>query len=234
MKTGRNKESADVWKQMDGYSAEASAVKRKRDKIELYCGVMEEIKKRVAVVNGFLHGECYTLYKATTVECMCLQIRKILELIALGSLVVNKKEFSTQHKNFHKLWNGGKILKTLEKINPDFYPKPIKEKPSSNPKVRSSLKKVRDGYLTKSEFIEVYGKCGKIAHADNPYGSKTNFDYYEKKISEWLKKIMKLLNNHEIRLANDENMYLIHMMEKRDGKVHGYTFTPVNVGEISK
>ena len=40
------------------------------------------------------------------------------------------------------------------------------------------------------------------------------------------KKIMNLLNNHKIRLANDEIMYLIHMKEERDGKVHGYTFVP--------
>ncbi len=197
-----------------------------RDKIDHYCDVMEEIKKRVEVVNGFLHGGCYTLYMATTLECICLQIRKILELIALGSLVINKKEFSTQHKNFHKHWNGGEILKKLEKINPDFYPTPIKEKPSSVPKVKSDLEDIKDGYLTKSEFIEVYGRCGKMAHADNPFGPKTNYDYYEKQISKWLKKIMNLLNNHQIRLANDEIMYLIHMKEERDGKVHGYTFVP--------
>ena len=123
-----------------------NSLKRKRDKIDHYCDVMEEIKKRVAVVNGFLRGGCYTLYMATTLECMCLQVRKILELIALGSLVVNKNEFSTQHKNFHELWNGGEILKKIEKINPYFYPKPIKENPSSNPKVKSVLEDVKDGY----------------------------------------------------------------------------------------
>ncbi|HUT31445.1 MAG TPA: hypothetical protein VMX13_16745 [Sedimentisphaerales bacterium] len=200
---------------------------RKRHKIDHYCAVMEQIKKRVEVVNGFLHGGCYTLYMATTLECMYLQVRKILELIVLGSLVVNKKEFSTHHKNFHKLWNGGEILKKIEKNNPDFYPKPVKEKPSSKPRVKSHLEDIQDGYLTKDEFIEVYGRCGKIAHADNPFGSKTNYPYYEKQISEWLRKIMTLLNTHTIRLVNDQNMYLIHMKEQGDDKVHGYTFARV-------
>ncbi len=195
---------------------------------------MEEVKKRVAVVKGFLKGGCYTLYMATTLECMCLQIRKILELIVLGSLVVNKTEFAKQHKDFHKHWNGGKILKKLEKINPDFYPKPIKEKSSSDPKIKSDITAVKDGYLTKGEFVAVYGRCGKIAHADNPFGTKTDYDYYEKQISEWLDKIMKLLNNHEIRLVNDKNIYVFHVEEERDDKVHGYTFAPVKAEDINK
>jgi len=206
-------------------------LKKKRDKIDHYCNVMEEIKKRVAVVNGFLHGDCYTMYKATTLECVGLQIRKILELIALGSLVVNVNEYSKQHKNFYKHWNGGEILKKLENINPDFYPTPINEKSSANPEIKSHLEDVKNGYLTKDDFIKLYGRCGNIAHADNPFGSKVNCAYYEKQIPEWLKKITNLLNSHTIRLVSDENMYLIHMREERDGKVHGYTFTPVKGGD---
>ncbi len=83
---------------------------------------------------------------------------------------------------------------------------------------------LKEGYLTKEDFLKVYEKCGKIMHADNPFGSKTDLDYYEKQIDIWINKIIRLLNSHLIKLVDDTNLYLIHMQEERDDKVHVYTF----------
>ena len=82
-------------------------------------------------------------------------------------------------------------------------------------------------FLTKKEFIKLYKKCGAIMHAGNPYGPQTNYGYYEKNIPGWRTRILNLLNTHTIRLLDDENIYLIHMKEDRDNKVHHYTFAPV-------
>jgi hypothetical protein len=188
---------------------------------------MEEVKRRIAVVQSFLAGQSKTIYQATTIESMCLQIRKILELIALGSLIANKSVFVEQNAKFEKFWNAKLILQDIERINAKFYPRPIKEVPSITPGVVNDLVELKSGYLTQEKFLKVYEKCGKIMHADNPFGSKTIFEYYEKEVLTWLKEIMSLLNTHTIRLFNDKNMYLIHMKEDRDDRVHGYTFAPV-------
>jgi hypothetical protein len=195
--------------------------------INKYLDLMEEIKKRYKVIRGFLKGQCHTLYKATTLECVYLQIRKILELIALGSLVVNKEEFAKYHKDFDKYWHGGRILQDIQKINPRFYPVPIKEEMSNEPGFTAQWKIITDGYLTKEDFIELYNSCGKILHADNPFGEKIDYSYYEKEIHLWTSKIIRLLNSHQIHLLGDENIYLIHMKESMHDKVHGYTFEPV-------
>jgi hypothetical protein len=73
--------------------------------INLYCDVMQEIKRRTHVVWSFLKGQSTTSFKATTIESSCLQVRKILELIALGSIVANKKEYAKQNDKFEKHWN---------------------------------------------------------------------------------------------------------------------------------
>jgi len=87
-----------------------SDMTRKPPDIDLYCGVMEEIKRRSAVVGSFLNGKSSTIYKATSIESACLQVRKILELIALASLVANKTEFASQKTNSQKYGTQGSSL----------------------------------------------------------------------------------------------------------------------------
>lgn len=191
-----------------------------------YCNLMEEIKRRTAVIRAFGSGGVTVLYKATTIESVYLQFRKILELIALGSLVANKNEFSKVYCDFAKCWNAQYLLKDIERVNPDFYPRPIVEVPTKQPGLKMEWQEKKDGFLTKDQFLKLYEKCGGIMHAGNPYGSRVDYGYYESNIQGWLDKIVGLLNSHTIRLVKDPNIYLIHMKEDRDDKVHQYVFAP--------
>lgn len=58
-----------------------------------YVACMEEIKKRTSVVTAFVHGEINSKYVVTTAESAALQLRIILELVALSSLVANQGEY---------------------------------------------------------------------------------------------------------------------------------------------
>ena len=192
-----------------------------------YCNLMDEIKRRTAVITAFGSGGAAALYKATTIESVSLQFRKILELIALGSLVANKNEFSKVYADFAKCWNAQYLLKDIERVNPNFYPRPIVESPTSQPGVKMEWQDKKDGFLTKTEFLKLYEKCGAIMHAGNPYGSQIDYGYYERNVQGWLDKIIGLLNSHTIRLVNDPNLYLLHMKEDGDDKVHHYVFAPL-------
>ena len=66
----------------------------KKPDIVLYCDLMEEIKRRMSVIDFYLSGGGHALFEPTTIESIGLQLRKILELIAMASLVTNKKEYS--------------------------------------------------------------------------------------------------------------------------------------------
>ena len=72
---------------------------------EKYLGCMREIKRRTDVIQRFLGQELHARYLASTAECIALQFRKTLELIALASLVANRKEYAKQRANFSTDWN---------------------------------------------------------------------------------------------------------------------------------
>lgn len=179
-----------------------------------YREVLIEIKHRTAVVDSLIFGQVHVIYVPTTVESICLQIRKILELIAFSSLIANKEIYSSQHKKFSEHWNARLMLQDLERINPDFYPQPILQKPSSTPGISSDWVDRKDDFLTKELFIKVYEKCGGILHADNPYGNKTDYPYYQEQAKDWRNRIVNLLNAHTIKLVNDKNLYLFQMGAK--------------------
>jgi hypothetical protein len=69
-------------------------------------------------------------------------------------------------------------------------------------------------------------RVGAIMHAGNPYGSQVDYGYYDRNIQTWLDRITGLLSSHTIKLVNNANLYLVHMQEQRDGKVHHYVFAP--------
>lgn len=191
-----------------------------------YRAVLIEIKNRTAVVDSFIFGKTHAIYIPTTVESVCLQIRKILELVAFSSLIANKEIYSAQHKKFAEHWNARLMLQDLERLNPCFYPHPIIQKPSKTPGIASDWEDRKDDFLTKEYFIKAYEKCGGILHADNPYGKKTDYQHYQSQAKDWRNRIVNLLNAHTIKLINDKNLYLFQMGSK-DTNPSYTAFTPV-------
>ena len=57
---------------------------------EKYLSCMREIKHRTDVIQRFLRQEWHAGYLASTAECIALQFRKTLELVALASLSRNE------------------------------------------------------------------------------------------------------------------------------------------------
>jgi len=193
---------------------------------EKYCNLMEEVKLRINVITYFLSGEGHALYQPATLESVSLQIRKILELVAFGSLVANKEAYTAVFTKISKAWNANDILIELEKVNPDFYPVPIIELPSGIPGVQTRQEKRVGDYLDETEFKEVYGRCGAIAHAPNPYSKGLDYGYYAGMLPVWRTRIVNLLNTHNIQLLGNPGIYLIHMTEHGDDRVKFYRFQP--------
>ena len=187
---------------------------------------MEEVKKRTTVLQGLLDGQINAIYPATSIECAALQLRKILELIALGSLVAHKDEYAANYENFASHWHAERILRDIGKINPDFYPRPMREAPSTRPGIKMDLIDIKDGFLTKDDFISTYNELGGILHAKNPFSSKIEYGRSKDLIREAIGKTVILLNSHQIRLLKSQDFLLVHMKEK-DDRTHAYIFGQV-------
>ncbi len=187
---------------------------------------MKELKLRMEVLGFFVMGKGHALYQPPTIESCCLQVRKMLELIAFGSLAANKDIYSVAYAKFATHWHAGRLLRDLAKVNPDFYPKPVLEVPSKIPGVVNELKDRGPDYLTKDDFQAVYDECGAIMHSRNPYGQPLDYARYQRQLLLWQGRIMNLLNSHQIHLVNTPEFYLIHMKEDQDDEVHFYHFSP--------
>ncbi len=199
----------------------------------LYAQQMEEIKRRFLVLSGFLRGEIHARFIQTTAESVALQFRKILECLALASLVAQRDVYSQFARQLGREWNGKKILANLEKANPAFYPVPTKQ--VLNPQTGRVVETIRveRGFLAKEDFIRLYDACGAMLHAHNPF-AETHPDArsFLAEAPTWMERICVLLNHHQIQLASSDRQWWVLMEAASDGKVHVFDFQRVqNPGE---
>ena len=202
--------------------------KMDNQKIELgrYHNCLYEIKRRIDVIKEHLTGETREKYLIIEVEIICLQFRKILEMISLMSLVANKELYSKQNEKYAKHYHAERIMRDLERINPDFYPEPIRRVKVEGDYDR--IEKIEEGFLTKEEFVEIYEKCGGMMHAQNPFGSPKPFEEIRENFREWLDKICILVAHHQIVLVGGE-LILVAILERSDnGLPQAVIFESIN------
>jgi hypothetical protein len=183
-----------------------------KESINTYLLIMEEIKRRIVVVNHFL-ADGNAVYKATQLETIYLQLRKIVELISYSTLVTNKDVYNEQYKNYMTVWRPNNIFKGIEVIHPNFYPIPIKQNPPTKQGVFHDLDEIESGFLTKEDLLMLLDKCGDIMHADNPFGTRIDYSTFEEDARRYTDKIVKLLGVHKVMFFESEHLYLVQMCE---------------------
>jgi hypothetical protein len=195
------------------------------DDIIRYCDVMEGIKRRLAVADRVGRSEGVDLSPDARVELIYLQYRKILEQIAFASLISNREKFSKIFVKFSKYWNAADLLRDLSRVNAHFYPEPVTVETSSDPAVDWHLSGKKDGYLTKGDFLELYGRTGDILHERNPYAGTFDTEWFTDNARPWWKKIVGLLEVHVVHLFGQDEVYVVRL-QGDDGRVHHYTLQP--------
>lgn len=206
-------------------------LERQDELLNLYLKNMWILKRRIrAVLSIYCSTEdrhTTTLFPQTNIEFSLLQIRKILELIALSSLVSNVDLYKSQLKNVEHMWNARLIFREIERFNPDFYPRSIIVYPED----KTTWYSRENDVLLKDEFIKIYDKIGKTMHQDSTFLSFNDTERYykemEKNILIWIKKIQNLLWTHLIKLEDEKTLFYVSIAGKLSDPPHGNIFDAV-------
>ncbi|WP_227242371.1 hypothetical protein [Paraburkholderia caribensis] len=180
---------------------------------------MEEIKVRGESVHAAVDGE-FSMPPTLVREFCFLQIRMIIELIALGCLVVHGDIPATQSAKLMSAYSANEIIKALEKLHADFYPQPIKRTttPRYDGRRQHHMEAVTDPHLDKGQLLKVYALCGDSLHRGNmkklmKEGKEIPSDLSE--VVSIMEKLKILLNEHVISLL-DPNVKFVCQMANAD------------------
>ena len=184
-----------------------------------YCQCMEEVRHRASLIGSFIASGGSFGSNLHDYEVVCLHLRKILELIAFSALTANKEEYSKIHNDYSKKWNAKRLLKSIGKLNPDFYPQPVEYAGIIDGGVKH-FKEVETGFLNKEDWIKLYDLCSKALHVWNPYEERDRQINFEISVAEWVKRIQNLLKVRYARPLGGKVLWLVNMVSPEDGKAH--------------
>ena len=85
--------------------------------VEIYLSLMEDVKRRIALVRRFAARTLTLGAEVFDYECVSLQLRKILELIAFSSLCANRDAYASVHANVHEHWRAVDMLDALRAVH---------------------------------------------------------------------------------------------------------------------
>lgn len=207
--------------------------------IRKYCILLEEIKLRINSVMEIiderknkeqnLNMEEMIQFHIKT-EFICLQIRKILELIIFGTMVANQEVYKKTYSDFKNHWNVRKIMRKIEIINKNYYPIAMSFGDSKlnddGINYTHELNVLNTEFLTKEEFIKLYDKCSEIIHSPNPF-QNNHLINFEKTLEDWMYKIVSLIYIHQIKLVNSKHTWLITLTYPPNGKINVQLLDPI-------
>jgi hypothetical protein len=196
------------------------------EQMESYCRCMQELKDRLAAVAASLDRALTTEPDIYEYEHVALQFRKILELIAFGSLVANSEAYSRVHKDFAKHWNAKRLLTNLRAMNADYFPKPLEYSQDTSGAVR--FDHVSSEYLTEVDFVDLYTKASRVLHASNPFAESSGITFGYT-FQGWYNRIGLLMRLHQIRLIGNPLHWIVQLVSPRTG--HPVLLAAVEVRE---
>jgi len=129
-----------------------------------YTDLMQEIKERLYVIEDVLSDR--TALRGTLANEFCfLQLRLICECISFACVIAHAYIKELQSPKFQTEWSADTLMKALEGMHEDFYPKPRLMTITGN---NIQLDEISSPYLTKTDLKKLNGICGDRLHRGTP------------------------------------------------------------------
>ena len=198
--------------------------------ISQYCALMEQTKKDL---NGAIDlMETTSVDEEIRVRAVAVQARRILENVAFAALVSNKDAWDKCPEEMKNMWNPKEIFKDLEKVHPDFFPKPVKVRTPNKGKDKPMMIKT-EGVLTREKLLQIYRELSPLAHSRNPMDDPIDYDHFKEKIPLWLEELANTLATHQVMLLHHpDHFYIVKMQGDKDGSVQCTPFTKDPTGTV--
>jgi len=192
----------------------------------LYCSFMEDIKARVNRVNKMISGHSPMKNEGWDGEVMMLFLRKCMEQLAFSSLIANKDAYAAVHADFATNWKLKNLLSRIDKLNPNFYPRPIRLSHVDDRGIKR-MEPVVEGFLSREEMEFLYDATSEVLHTWNPYRTDPRIVNLGRPLAEWVARLQRLLDLHYVQLL-DGGMWIVQMNTDPDGRVHAFPSEPVD------
>jgi hypothetical protein len=176
---------------------------QQNDAITAYARLLDEAVVRLTTIEGLVDDR-FGVPSSLVAELGYLQLRMLCELVALCCLIAHGDIEATRATKLQKEYAADKLIKMLEPLHPNFYPRPVNVSPTST---GHHIDRITEGFLTKAELLGLYHECGDRLHR----GSLAKFRSSAPRVHEtdlaklrgWLSKFVILLRSHHVASYNN-------------------------------
>ncbi|WP_156375825.1 hypothetical protein [Methylobacterium sp. Leaf125] len=179
---------------------------------QIYANLMNEIRVRINFLGSMIASRD-TWPPRLFQEFAYLQLRMLCEQIALGCLIAHG---DIKDKGTLREWHTPRIMREMEKLNPDFYPKGIRVRREGE---NFALDEYLVPQLKREELIKLWQISGNFLHRgsgktlvnESPEGPEVDID----EILSWSNKILNLMEQHIIS-SSDKKSHLVVALSSED------------------
>jgi len=173
-----------------------------RDDVDAYRGVLNDIGGRLGLVRDLLRRPIDIAHQ----EWVAVELRIVLELIVMGSLVTNREAIS-KVSSVLKIKGVTEAQKIVERVNPEYWPTPMAgSRQPDGTLVGEPF--VAAEFLRKADWGREYGFLSELVHAWSPYDPPRDVTADVTRLQNLFDRVETLLRQHVITLAGYRDAYL--------------------------
>jgi hypothetical protein len=177
-----------------------------KEQMTAYRDCIGEARLRLELAKARITDrKCAGVVTEFDIESISLHLRKVVELIALGSISANKVEYEKVRADIGRDWNARLIFRDVERINPSFFPIPFEFDGDA------SMKEPTYKCMDREGLMELYDKTSQFMHSRNRYAPLQNYGYVLEDLAGRVDLLINLLRSFEVHLLPSDYLYFVVM-----------------------